>query len=46
MNAIKIKRGHAKGTLTRAAGYADSLPEDVTLSELEIRLERLYTKRG
>ncbi|XP_055922824.1 uncharacterized protein LOC129953606, partial [Eupeodes corollae] len=42
MNAIKVKRGYAKGTLTRAAQFAESLPVDITLAELEIRLERLH----
>ncbi|XP_055922710.1 uncharacterized protein LOC129953537 [Eupeodes corollae] len=42
-NALKIKCGNAKGRLTRAAAFVETIDESTTLEMLEIRLNKLET---
>ncbi|XP_055850361.1 uncharacterized protein LOC129914934 [Episyrphus balteatus] len=41
MNALKAKRGHVKGVLTRAATFAENIDDRVSSELLETRLESL-----
>lgn len=41
MNALKVRRGHAKGCVTRAVVFAENIDPTVTIEMLEVRLEKL-----